>query len=95
MNDCTIMVAGCACSDYVDKDGYGKCQKDHWFDAHQGCRPMCYVQVPSTCRDKIQSGTDPEKYFSHEACLESAVLEEAHREPITYNDIDIDVSYST
>ena len=31
---------------------------------------MCYVKLPTTCADKKQSGSDPDKWVSHEACLE-------------------------
>ena len=55
-------VGGCTCSDFVNKNGYGLCRKDY----KDG--PICYVNLPSQCKDLVNSSKDPSKKYSWEAC---------------------------
>ena len=61
-----FIIAGCSCSDYVNRNGHGQCKES---SSRLGNKVSCYVNLPTTCKDKIQSGTDPDKWYSHEACL--------------------------
>jgi len=56
---------GCSCSDFVNKNGYGNCKKQ---DSDFGGLVSCYVNLPSTCTDLVQSGSNPGKYLSAGAC---------------------------
>jgi len=58
---------GCSCTDYVNKNGYGQCKKSHPKQFYN--EVSCYVNLPTTCTDIIQSRTDRGKWLSHEACL--------------------------
>jgi len=57
---------GCSCTDYVNKHGFGQCKKK---SSRLDNKVACYVNLPTTCTDKIQSTTDADKWLSHEACL--------------------------
>jgi len=56
---------GCSCSDYKNDFGFGQCKKK---SSRLG-KVACYVNLPTTCTDKIPSKTDRGKWLSHEACL--------------------------
>jgi len=58
---------GCSCTDYVNKNGFGQCKKSHPKQFYN--EVSCYVNLPTTCTDIIQSSTDRGKWLSHEACL--------------------------
>ena len=58
----TLLNSGCTCSDFVNKNGYGNCRKDY----KDG--PICYVNLPSQCKDLVDSSKDPSKQYSWEAC---------------------------
>jgi len=58
---------GCSCTDYVNKNGFGQCKKSHPKQFYN--EVSCYVNLPTTCTDIIQSRTDRGKWLSHEACL--------------------------
>ena len=61
-----IISGSCSCTDYVNPTGYGQCKKSNpaVFDN----KVLCYVNLPSTCTDKLPT-KDQDKWFSHEACL--------------------------
>ena len=54
-------LCGCTCSDYKYK-GYGNCEKDY----NEG--KMCYVHLPTTCPDALDSNFVPGKKISWKAC---------------------------
>ena len=55
---------GCSCIEYVNKNGFGNCNKSY----EKNSRFSCYVNEPSTCEDVRNSSTDPGLRFSFEAC---------------------------
>merc|ERR1712165_335574 len=57
---------GCSCTDYVNRNGVGQCKKSSRFQFDN--KVSCYVNLPTTCTDKIPSTTDRDKWLSHEAC---------------------------
>ena len=63
-HDILNVTEGCSCTDFVNKNGYGQCKKGSSVRK----LPFCYVELPSTCEDKKQSTTDPDKWNSHDAC---------------------------
>ena len=58
----TTLSIGCSCSNFMN-DNWGQCKKGQ-------PRKMCYVNVPSTCIDKKESGAFPGKWWSEDACDE-------------------------
>ena len=68
------VVYGCNCTDHVDRKRYGNCQK---MSRNKLIFPFtgekaCYVSLPSSCPDLINSPVNsneyPEKKISAEAC---------------------------
>merc|ERR1712051_952964 len=57
--------AGCSCSDFTNENGFGKCKKGH---SSFGGSSICYVNLPSSCLDLIQSKTHSGRYLSADAC---------------------------
>merc|ERR1712038_1083261 len=57
---------GCSCTDYVNRNGIGQCKKSARLQFDN--KVSCYVNLPTTCTDKIPSTTDRDKWLSHEAC---------------------------
>merc|ERR1712051_1133720 len=57
--------AGCSCSDFTNENGFGKCKKGH---STFGGSSICYVNLPSSCLDLIQSKTHSGRYLSADAC---------------------------
>jgi len=55
----------CTCSSLVNPNGFGDCKKE---DSAFGGAVSCYVNLPTNCTDLKQSGTNPEKYLSAQAC---------------------------
>ena len=60
-----LFIVACTCSDFVNPNGYGECKKQ---DSDFGNSVTCYVNLPSECTDLIESGTNPGKFLSAEAC---------------------------
>jgi len=56
---------GCICSNFVNANGYGQCKKG--VSSHQGAR-ICYVELPSNCKDLVESQTSPGIFWSTEPC---------------------------
>ena len=61
------ITASCACKDFVNSGGHGNCQTASQSNDHHG-RKMCYVVQPSTCKDLVNSNSNPGEQFSEEAC---------------------------
>lgn len=61
----TPTTTGCSCSNFMNKNGFGRCRKE---DSDFGGLKSCYIKLPSTCSDLVQSGSNPQKYLSAEAC---------------------------
>ena len=60
-----LLLGDCSCSDAVHS-GFGpKCEKD--LNKHGRTGPICYVNQPSTCTDKVVAGA--KGYYSWDACL--------------------------
>ena len=59
----TVSVGDCSCSSYVTDNGYGNCEKDL---RRKGV--ICYVNLPSTCKDLRQSKNYKHRKYSWEAC---------------------------
>ena len=55
----------CRMSD-VNKRGLGACRKKLIFKNQTGY--VCFVKIPSSCKDIVRSKLDPEKLVSWEAC---------------------------
>jgi len=55
----------CSCSDFITQSGKGQCQKG---SKKFGGALFCYVNLPSTCTDKLESGTYAGKWYSAQAC---------------------------
>jgi choriolysin H len=62
----------CSCMDYVNRNGFGNCLKTS--STLGGL--SCYVNLPTTCSDQRQSGSDPSKKYSAVACRNSNVFGE-------------------
>ena len=70
------VVYGCNCTDYVDRRrfGFGNCKKKSRSKSHFPFpgKDTCYVYLPSSCPDLVNSPVDnkeyPEKKISAEAC---------------------------
>ena len=58
---------GCTCHDFINPNGYGKCNKASSYE-HIKNKAVCYVNQPSNCSDLAFSTTNPGKKFSAEAC---------------------------
>ena len=56
---------GCTCSDYINESGFGNCTK--LFSPLRN-QKVCYVNLPSSCSDEVDSRTNPGKKLSAEAC---------------------------
>ena len=56
----------CTCKDYINRHGYGNCQTP---SKHPSNQPICYVLLPSSCKDLKMSRTNPLMYYSSEACV--------------------------
>ena len=59
----------CKCTDFVNDAGFGNCTGFSKFSFH-GSLVACFVQVPSTCKDLINSTAYPGKQISVLACEE-------------------------
>ena len=59
----TVTVGDCSCTSYVTDNGYGNCEKDL---RRKGV--ICYVNLPSTCKDLRQSKNYKHRKYSWEAC---------------------------
>ena len=59
----TVSVGDCSCSSYVTDNGYGNCEKNL-----RGKGVICYVNLPSTCKDLRQSRNYKHRKYSWEAC---------------------------
>ena len=64
------IILGCSCTDYVNRNGIGQCKESSRFQFDN--KVSCYVNLPTTCTDKIPSDTDRDKWLSHEACLKKS-----------------------
>lgn len=58
-------ISGCSCTNFVNKNGYGKCLKT---SLDFGGRAICYVKLPSSCGDLVKSESDPGMYLSAQPC---------------------------
>ena len=58
---------GCTCHDFINPNGYGKCNKASSYE-HIKNKAVCYVNQPSNCSDLAYSTTNRGKKFSAEAC---------------------------
>ena len=58
---------GCTCKDLVAASGYGNCQKEY-----KG-KPMCFVELPSSCNDLHNSSSSPGEQWSFEACSQGGM----------------------
>ena len=65
----TVTVGDCSCTSYVTDNGYGNCEKDLSKFGRKGV--ICYVNIPSTCKDLRQSRFYKHRKYSWEACREA------------------------
>jgi len=72
-------VPGCSCSQFVNRNGFGKCQKS---DSDFGGSVSCYVIWPSTCNDLKRSGSNPDKFLSSEACRFNVAAKSEREKPL-------------
>ena len=67
-------IFGCTCTDYVDRKGFGNCQRKSMSKGQYpfAGKVSCYVNLPSSCPDLISSRVNdreyPDKKISAEAC---------------------------
>ena len=59
----------CECTDFVNDAGFGNCTGFSKFSFH-GSLIACFVQLPSSCKDLINSTAYPGKQISVQACQE-------------------------
>ena len=55
----------CTCNDFVNENGYGACHKR---DANFGNLFTCFVNQTSSCKDIVNSTTNPGIQLSAKAC---------------------------
>ena len=60
-----LLEAKCTCSEVVNENGYGGCQKS---DINFGSLFSCFVNQPSTCKYLVNNTTHPEIKISAEPC---------------------------
>ena len=57
----------CTCTEYVNKAGFGNCTGYSQFSPH-GSLVACFVRLPSSCNDLVDSFANPGKKMSVQAC---------------------------
>lgn len=67
-----FIFAECTCKDLINVNGVGNCQGTK--SPELGDRLACYVNQPSSCRDLLDSGTNPGEKYSAEACVQKGNL---------------------
>ena len=61
--------SSCKCTDFVNDAGFGNCTGFSKFSFH-GSLVACFVQLPSSCKDLVNSSAYPGKKISVQACEE-------------------------
>ena len=74
----------CTCSGFVNKAGFGNCNEVSKFKP-LGSAVACFVKLPSSCFDLVESTTNPGMKISAKAC------EERKSKQINFN-LDISVN---
>ena len=59
------MIDSCECTDFVNDSGFGNCEREF---SGTGNKKACYVALPTTCPDAVNSNSDPGKKLSALAC---------------------------
>lgn len=80
----SVANAKCECTRFINVHGYGMCRKE---TPRRYFTRSCYVDLPSTCKQLIQSKTNPEKMFSGEPCIDAteAIINDRLNNPETIN----------
>ena len=54
--------SSCSCSNFISDSGYGRCQKSYLNG------PLCYVKLPTTCKDVVTKDSHGPTGYSWQAC---------------------------